>query len=532
MKNRPPNPPRAAASAMPDAGPGGDRLTARALSGFKWAIANAAVQALVSLATVMALARLLTPQDFGLLALAQIFITLADTVVRRGLGPAVIQRFDLTRDHVASGFTLTLLAGIALAGALWGFAPWLALLVGEPGAAPIMRVLALATLVTGAGVVSEHRLRRDLRFRALMAVSLLAKVLGSGFVAIGLALMNHGVWALVWGVVARQAVFTLAAIAFAPPPRALGAARREAGQLLRTGAGFSALALLAVLSTQAVKLAVAGTLGAATLGLYTRAQALSVVTARLNPVLNSVLLPAMARRQHRTDRLRTVHLNGAEMLSLLTFPASVTIAVSAPEIVAVILGAQWQGAVPALRILALSGAVHSLNPLHVPLIRATGAVYRESWRRALFSALLLGAVWFGSRWGLTGVAAAVGAVTVVQHALLTQLALSLLGVRLPTLLRRYLPALWVALWAAAALWLAAGAVRGAAWPPLPALSALFAAACAAAAAAAYLAPPFARPRFPHWGLVQLPFEGMGRPGHWARAALVHLAQRWPATQGA
>ena len=82
------------------------------------------------------------------------------------------------------------------------------------------------------------------------------------------------------------------------------------------------------------------------------------MSARLGPVLGGVLLPAMARRQRRAARLRAVHRAGIEMLSLAALPASLAIAVCAPEIVAVVLGARWEGAVPVLRILALAGAHH------------------------------------------------------------------------------------------------------------------------------------------------------------------------------
>ena len=359
-----------------------------------------------------------------------------------------------------------------------------------------------------------------------MAVSLLATALGNGLVTVALALLGHGVWALVWGTLARQAVFTLAAIAFAPPPRRVRAGRHEAAQLLGTGAGFSALALLANVSGQAVRLVLAATLGAAALGLYTRAQALSVVTSRLNPLLRGVLMPAMARRQRRIDRLRIALLNGVELLSLAALPASVMIAVSAPEIVAVVLGAQWDAAVPALRVLALAGAVHALDAVHVPLVRALGAVYRETWRRLLHLVLTLAAAWFASPWGLLGVTAAVAAASLVLRVLLAHLALRLLGVGAAAFLARLAPALWVALWAAPAVYLVAGAVRAAGWTPVAALTVQSLAWCGACAAAAYLAPPFARPGFPHWGLAQLPLAAMGRPGRWARRVLLHLARRW------
>ena len=140
------------------------------------------------------------------------------------------------------------------------------------------------------------------------------------------------------------------------------------------------------------------------------------------------------------------------------------IALSAPEIVAVVLGGQWTAATPVLRLLALAAALQSLNAVHTPLIRAMGAVYRESWRRAFALALILLAVWLSSRWGLIAVIAAVSAARFVQHLLLTQLALRILAIDAGSLLRRYLPGLWAGGLSGAALWFAAGAVRAAGWP--------------------------------------------------------------------
>ena len=516
-------------------GPSGDEdaapppsLTARTLAGFKWAFLTAAGRALLSLLTVMVLSRLLTPSEFGQLAIALVFVTLADTVGRRSIGPALIQRFDLTERHVATAFTLSIAFGLLLAAALWGLAPPIGLLIGEPGVPPVLRTLSLAPVLTAIAVVSEHLLHRELRFNRLMTAGILSQALGGGLVAIVLALEGHGVWALVWGTLARQGLFALAVVAWRPPPVALRLARREAGELLGVGGGFSAVALLNVVAHQGVHLIVARSLGAAALGLYTRGARLALVPTGLGSVLRTVLFLAMAQRQRRTERLQAVHLNGVELLFLLAFPASLMIAVTAPEIVAVVLGRQWDGAVPVLRVLALASAFQACNALHVSVIRGIGAVYRESWRRALYLPLLVGGSWLGSRWGIAGVAAAVACAWTVRHLLLAHLTLSLLGLPWRRLLGRHLPALWTGAWAAAALWLTAGPVRDAALPAFAALAIELAAWGAAAAAAAWFAPPFARPAFPHWALAQLPFDRMGRPGRHLRAVLVRLARRWPA----
>ena len=499
----------------------------RALSGFKWAFLTSGGQALLSLAIAMALARLLTPQDFGLLAIALIFLALADTAGRRGLGLAVVQRYDLTERHIATAFTLGLTASVLLAGALWASALPVCRLVGEPDAAPVLKTLSIATALSGAGLVSEHLLRRRLRFRALMAAAVLSQIVGNGLVAVGLALLGEGVGALAWGVVARQAVFTLAVIAFEPVRPRLLAGRRETADLLRTGAGFSATAVFGFLANRGLHVVIAHTLGAAALGLFTRARGVGVVSARLGPVLADVLLPAMARRQHRIERLREVHRGGIELLSLAVLPASLMIAVTAPEIVAVVLGRQWEGAVPALRILALAGVLQGLSALHVPVIRALGAVYRESWRRAVYFVVLTAGAWLASGWGLAAVAAAAAAAGIVLQGLQAQLALGLLGTSWTSLLRGLVPALWTGFWSTAALWLATAEVRAASLPPVAALALELAVWAAAAAAATWFAPRFARPAFPHWALAQLPFDEMGRAGPRLRAVLACLARRWP-----
>ncbi len=511
---------------------GGDRLASRTLAALKWALLTSGGQALLSLGIVAALARLLTPQHFGQFAIALVFLALADTVGRRGLGPALVQRFGLTERHLATGFALSVAIGAALAAALWALAPPLAALVGEPAVAPILRTLSPATILAGLGAVSEHRLKRDLRFRPLMAAAILSQGIGGGLVAIALALLDHGVWSLVWGTLARHAVFALVVFACRPPPARPRPGGREAAQLLHTGVGFSAVALLNVAANHGVRLVVASALGAAALGLYTRASALALAPARLGPVLSNVLLPAMARCQRRVERLRAAHLDAVEMLSLAVLPAGLMVAASAPALVAAVLGGQWDGAVPALRVLALVGVLHTCDALQASVVRAMGAVYRETWRRALCLVLLLGGAWVASRWGLVAVAAAVAAARVVQHVLLAHLALSLLGVPWSALLRRHVPGLWAALWATPALWLALETLAGASWPAFAALALPLAAWGAAAVAAAYFAPPFARPAFLRRALARLPHGDMGRPGRWVRAALVHLARRWPASRRA
>ena len=516
--------------APPSEAPGGDggsapSLTARTLGGFGWTLGASAGWAVLSLLIVMALSRLLTPADFGLFAVGLILLRLAESVGRQCVGLALVQRFELTARHIAAGFALALAGAAALAAAMWASAPVLARWLAMPELAAVLETLAPVCMVAGVGIVSEYLLRRDLRFRRLMMAGIASRIAGSGLTALALALLGFGVWALVWGVVVRHALFTAAVVASRPPPRPR-LALREAAELLRTGSGFWAVALLNFLARDAVRLIVARALGAAPLGLFTRSSSLALGAARLGPALRDVLIPALARRQHRAVRVEAVYLHGLELLALVVLPFGAMAALAAPEIVAVVLGGQWETAAPVLAVLAPAGALHACGAMNDSVVRAMGAAWRETWRRTLYCALLGAGAWWGSRWGLAGVAGAVACAWVLAHLLMSQLACSLLGVPWRRLARCYAPALWVTLCAAAALWMVAGQVRGTGLPVAAELVLALASWTAGAAAAAYWAPPFARPRFARWLLEQAPFERTGRPGRLVRAGFGHLARRW------
>ena len=505
--------------------PDGSSLTARTLTGLKWAGFGAAVQALLSLSILAALSRLLTPADFGLVAIAMIFVGAAQVLGHRNIGSAIVRHSGLTDRHVAAGQALSAAAGVLLAAGVWGLAPAAARFFGEPTVAPVLKTLSLVIVIAGLGTVPESLWRRQLRFRALSAVDVLAQALGYGVVAIALAASGFGVWALVWGVVLRHAVHTAAVVAAAPRLPRPGLARKEAGELLRTGAGFSSIALFNLAAGQGSGLIVGSSLGAASLGYFTRATALSSLSGYPGRILGGVLFPSMAQRQHRTDHLGAVYLHGVEMLLLLALPFGLMLAVCAPEIVAVVLGAQWDAAIPVVRILAVGTVFRIGGIVNGPVTRAMGALGRVVWRQAAYACLLLAAVAGGSRWGLGGVAAATVGALVVSWLTMTQLTLSLLGLGWRALLRRHLPGLWAGACAAPVLLLTAMLAREAEMPAAAALAAEFAACAAAVGAATWYAPRFVRVRFPAWGLAYLPLGSMGRPERWLRYALTCLAHR-------
>ena len=271
--------------------------------------------------------------------------------------------------------------------------------------APISRALSVAVICTGFATVPEFLWRRDLRFRALTAAELVAQAFGYGAVAVAMALLGYGVWALVAGTVMRHAVFAAAVLAAGPRLPRPGLSRREAGELLGAVAGFSSVAAFNLIGNQGSRLVVARLLGATPLGYYTRATALSLALGPPRADRGQGALPrhGAAPAAHRPAR-RGVPARGRD--PVVAGPSRGTAAGGVRRGGrGGGAGAQWTAAVPVLQILAIGTAFRIGGILNAPLARAMGALRPLAWRGAVKAALLVAGVAAGSRWGLNGVPA-------------------------------------------------------------------------------------------------------------------------------
>ena len=500
-------------------------LSARTLSGLGWSYLATFCKALLSLLVLVVLARLLAPVDFGLQGIAWIFIALGARFGQAVVGPAVVQRSELTDRHIQVGFTLSMLIGIAIMGIIWLLASPIGEFFNEPRASRILQVLSVIFVINGVGVIPVHLLRRNLHFKQLMVADILAYSIGYGLTAVVLAFQGFGVWSLVWGEIMRVVIYTTTVVLYSPQDLRPRWALPEAVDLLSRGAGFSLARFFEFIARQGGYFVIGRWLGATSLGYYTRADRLILLPR--NYVSNSlfqVLFPAMAQRQQGTDRLATIYLHGVEVLSLVALPVGAMLFVSAPEIVSVILGGQWDPVIAVLQILALAVLFQMCDILNVAAIGAMGAVYSQAWRQGIHAILVVGGAWFASRWGLVGVAFAIVIAQVAAYLLMSQLTVSLLKMRWQQLLRCFLPALWVVAWAAVALWLTAGQVRAMALPVGLSLLIEVLVWSATIIAAMYYAPSFARPLSVPWAMTNIPFEVLGTPGHYLIKGLKWLSR--------
>jgi PST family polysaccharide transporter len=357
------------------------------LAGMTWRFVGLYSRAFLNLFVLATLSRLLSPQDFGVMGVATIFIGLAEIFSQLGVGPALVQRPDLNPKHMRVAFTLAVLMGTVMLLMLWVAAPFIALFFRDDKIAAVLCGVSFTFLLRGFGAVPQALLRRELQFKKLMWVDLASYTLGYAVVGLTMAWSGYGVWSLVGATLSQSLVQSVMLLITERPPLKPSFARQELKDLVYFGGGVTLARLFNFAAGKGDYFVVGRALGVEPLGMYTRAYRLMNLPANyLGRVLDTVLFPVMGKIQHQLPRLTKSYLTGVAMIGLVCAPVGVLMVVMAPELVGVVLGSQWSEAVIPLQVLALGVLPRVSYKIDNSLAKAMGAVYRRSARDAVYAA--------------------------------------------------------------------------------------------------------------------------------------------------
>lgn len=398
------------------------------MRGLVWVGASQAGLHLTRALVAIIVARLLTPEEYGLAALALVFSSLVLVFSDMALGAALIQRKTLSAADrstafwamAASGATFTVL-GVALAGPL-------AALYGQPEAEPLLAVLSGTFLVSALGSAQQILMLREMDFRRVELLPLAGAVAG-GATGVTVAVLGGGAWAIIGQQVVAVTVTTAMAwwaSTWRPSFAFSRASLRELG-------GFSAYMLghrlLYYFQTNADRFLIGRFLGTGALGVYAVAYNTMLVPAsKLGGPLQRIMSPAFCRIQDEPQRIADAWARVTRVLASVSVPALAGLVVVAPDFVPLVLGDQWREAVPVVQILAWVGIVQALQSLSVDILMArdrTRTIFRFS--LLLCSAHLI-AFAVGLQWGVVGVAVAYAVSTTLIEPMQTVLAARSLGV--------------------------------------------------------------------------------------------------------
>ncbi len=369
-----------AAPSSPTAGSDPDmgRGTTAFGTAVSWSFVLTSGRTFMTLIVSLILARILGPEAFGLIAMANVFILFAELFVRQGLVAAIVQRPRLTAAHLDTAFWMTVMLAVALAPAAIGASGWWAAVNDTPELASLIQALVPLLVFKALGVAQEAYIRRQMNFRAL-ALRTNVAVLTGGVAGVTAALLGAGVWALVIQQLVT-AFLELVLIWLLSSWRPRWRFRADAARDL---VGFSARMVLAALgsfvNTQSDALLIGLFFGPLVVGLYRMAvRFISIMLELTAGTLQSVMLPELSRFSEDRPRFNERTVEVIRLASLVAVPVLGVLAASSDALMA-LLGAEWAPAADALKVLCVLAVVQAAAAFLAPVLQAAGRPGLLAW---------------------------------------------------------------------------------------------------------------------------------------------------------
>jgi O-antigen/teichoic acid export membrane protein len=391
--------------------------------------AGTALELLLTLGIGVLIARLLTPAEYGLFALALSVTIFFEHISGLGMLTALMQRKPLTAAHETAGLVISASTAMGLYVLVFAGAPLIEALLRTPDLAALLRWLGLALLSRGVATVPEALLYREMAFGRVTLIRLTEKTVW-GTITLALILYGFGTWALVYGTLFGASVTMVLLWGTYPWTTPLHWDRQAAKDLLGFGTGSLLITLATTLSQRIDVLIVGRQLGPDAVGLYHRAAHLITLplTAIVSPI-HKVVFPALSQVQDDHNRLRRGYLATLRLAAIVAIPLMVGLAGLAPVLIPLVYGPQWAGSVPILQWLALAGICRVILAIHGMVIQATGRVQAQAILHWVWLGLMVVCGGLGSAVGVLGVVWGVIAATGIFCAGMTILALRATGLR-------------------------------------------------------------------------------------------------------
>ncbi len=380
------------------------RLFHQTRLGLGWLSIGQCVKKASVLVVSIALARLLSPEDFGLIGMAFVFCQCAKILGDLGLGAGIIQKSELRPAHLNAVFGANIILGIVLFACFWTGADLIARFYDEPRLGSLIRVIAISFIFDAIKVVQLSLMEREMRFKQLMIIETISEVI-SAAVVVSFALFGWGVWSLVAQYVVPTILVAIC-VWIVSPWRPTGFFDRTAFNELR-GFGFNLLGSNVVnYFIRNLDAALIGKyIGSAALGIYGWGYRLMLFPIyQVSGVMTRLMFPTFASIQHDRERIKDIYLKATRVIALVMFPFMTGMFILTEPFVVTLLGEKWLAVVPVLKMLCIAGLIQCVGT-------TTGWIYTSQGRTDLqlkVAVISLGVytVGFalGLRWGIVGVA--------------------------------------------------------------------------------------------------------------------------------
>jgi len=318
------------------------------------------------------LARLLLPEEFGLIAMLTIFMAIAQSFINSGFGQALIQKQDVTHIDECSIFYFNIFVGILAAACLCLAAPRIAAFYNQPLLTPLTYALSLNLIINAFGLVQTTLLTKHIDFKTQLKVSMIATML-SGTIGVTMAYKGFGVWSLVVQSLTSTLFRTILLWFFNTWRPSLIFSLTSLRTMFAFGSRLLASGLLDTLFTNIYLVVIGKLFSPVSLGFYTRAKGLQQLpVSNLSSIISRVTFPVFSSMQDDKPRLKRGVRKALTMLVMINFPLMVGLAVVAKPLVIVLLTEKWLPCVPYLQLLCAVGMLYPLHVINLNVLNAQG----------------------------------------------------------------------------------------------------------------------------------------------------------------
>jgi PST family polysaccharide transporter len=406
---------------------------------FKWVVAAETIENFLRYASSIILARLLFPEDYGLMGLASIAIQFSRRLTQFGLTSVLVQLKEIKNEHYDTVYWFNLSTMGFVAALVFFGAPYYAAYFGKPILVYILWLISIDFLFQAFSAVPTAILRRELRFKELAFAQTYSR-LGTIVTAILLAFLGYGVWALVWGEVVGSVINRFSAIHFARKLSEWRPRFRITKWAFKDTFSFGLWMYVNAYITYGINnvdyFFIGKFLSTEQLGYYERAfNLMSMPRKRMVRKMNTVAFSTYSRLQDDKERLVRGLLQVTRYLSLASYPLMIWLYFAAPSLIVTLWGEKWESTVLPLQIMCLSGLIDSFTLIFQPLLKATGFIGNNTRRDLLYLIILT----LGVLWGVFYVGAIAGVAMGVVFASITRfiLTLNLTTRKLPLTARQF-----------------------------------------------------------------------------------------------
>lgn len=349
-----------------------ESLKKKTVKGVAWTSLNQVVSLGFGFIIGVILARLLSPSDYGLLAMIGVFNAIAMAFVNSGFSNALVRKPDLTEDDNTTAFSFNIVVAVVMVGVIWLIAPFVAKFYNKPILCSLLRVEGFLLILSSFKIVQNTQLSRALNFKAKMIINVTSQVI-AGVVAIFAAYQGFGVWSLIIQHFVSS-ITSLVLLWIISPWRPRGKWNKLSFKYLwGYGSKLLASGLLDTIYTNIYPIVIGKFYSAADLGQYTRANGYAAMPSQgLTGVLQQVTFPVLSQIQEDDSRLASSYRRMLRFTVFLVFPIMIGMAVLAYPLVISLVTDKWAQCVPYLQIICFASMWYPVHAINLNLLQVKG----------------------------------------------------------------------------------------------------------------------------------------------------------------